>query len=75
MTEQAQEPHMDLVRFVLTQSGKLDVYTHPVFKKINPHQRIRIAAMMNEVAEHMLRQAAADAEEFAEELEKGDGGV
>lgn len=73
MTEQAQEPHMDLLRFVVTQSGQLDVFAHPILKQINPHQRIRLAGVIKNVAEHMLEQAVVDAEAFAEELEKGDG--
>jgi hypothetical protein len=75
MTEQPEEPHMDLVRFVVTQSGKLDVYTHPIFKQINPHQRIRLATVIKNVGEDILQRAVAEADALAEDLEKGDGGV
>ena len=73
MTEQAQEPHMDLLRFVVTQSGQLDVFAHPILKQINPHQRIRLASVIKNVGEDILQRAVADADALAENLEKGDG--
>jgi hypothetical protein len=73
MSEEAQEKHLDLIRFVVSEAGQFDVFVHPMLKQINPHQRIRIAGVVKTVGEQMLREAVEQAEILAEELEKGDG--
>ena len=73
MSEQAEEKHLDLIRFVVSEAGQFDVFVHPMLKQISPHQRLRIASVVKTVGEQMLREAADQVDALDEAMEKGDG--
>ena len=73
MSEQAEEKHLDLIRFVGSEAGQFDVFVHPMLKQISPYQRIRIARVVKTVGEQMLREAADQVDALGEATEKGDG--
>lgn len=73
MIEQAQDKTVDLVKIVVSEQGALDVYTHPIFKHIGPHQRKVIADVLMNVGKQMMQEATEQADAVKKSMDEADG--